>query len=261
MSDRVASAAASDAASEEEILSSLNRDQNNGSSSSSSNEYLTKEEVDSKLQTIRDQFGKRISLLEDKLASLNRELENERQCKEEAEAKLQMMRDQYEKDISSLEGAQPSKLIKDMFSKQYIDRQKQLDKTKDELIQQLKDESGRRKDELYKTRMKLSQAEKKNEELSKKLAELEEKRNSHSSFNDSRIPSPPPVDYGNIFQELSIKSSTSPKLGDYSCTDGIPPPPPVDVPLEDLMRQNEYYSQQHHDDNLSRHEAHNLLNN
>lgn len=259
MSDRVASATASDAASEEEILSSSGKN----SGSSGSNEQLTKDEVNSKLRLVREQYEKRISVLEDKLASLNKELSNERQGKEEAEIKLQMLRDQYEKDISTLDAAQPSKYIKDIFSKQYIDKQKQNDKTKDELILRLKQDDARRKEEFTKMRAKLIQAEKKNEEYAKKLAQLEEKQSNSSSYGQ-RVPSPPPIDYNSIFKELSIKSSTSPALGpshplDYSCTD-IPPPPPVEVPLEDIMRPDEYYSQQHLDDNLSRHESNPILN-
>lgn len=193
------------------------------------------------------------------------ELAELRVSKKEAEIKLQKMKRRYEEELSSFNEIRVEHIFKNSGAKEYLERLKEKNKIKNDIINTLKAELEAKESEVASWQTKYRDAEKQCNEYweawkdtqsrkekleAEKKAQFERERramnltmnlSSASSLVDNQVPPPPPIDVPPVDEILRMvapsggQTTTNP----YSMSNmnsSIPPPPPVDVPYNEIFR-------------------------
>lgn len=193
------------------------------------------------------------------------QIEELRIAKKEMEIKLQLLKKRYEEELSSFEQIRVEHIFKNSGAKEYLERLKDRNKLKDDIIKSLKEELEYKNKEvadlqercleLERTSIGYQQAWKeaqlKKEQLEAEKANQERERrqynknlSSASSLVDQvGIPPPPPIEIPSI-AELMGNMTSHQDTNPYSSMDSsIPPPPHIEVPFDELIRPAQPSSQ------------------
>lgn len=205
-------------------------------------------------------FGQYIKDLRNGSSGYMNDLENLRIAKRTVEKKLQLMKKSYEEELSTFNDLRVEHIFKNSGAREYLEKLKERNKIKDELIITLKEDLERRGKEVVDLRDKYAEIEKKSNGYLKDLRtaqarreQLEaEKRSSNSDrrhmgrlSSASSFAEPPPPQFDNNtlneIQRLGAHTSQVPASNSFnnlSMDNSIPPPPvprDIDVPLNEIL--------------------------
>lgn len=184
--------------------------------------------------------------------------------KKEVEIKLKLLKRRYDEELTTFNETKIEHLFKNSGAKEFLDRLKERNRIKDDIISDLKSELDSKRRELTMWESKFREAEKQSmvywqawKDTQVKMAELEaEKEATHerdrrmakqamnfspgSSLVDDQVPPPPPVSIPTIDELLQATSIHQASPYGVKMDSSVPPPPPIDD--EEILRDTRTFN-------------------
>ena len=204
-------------------------------------------------------FNEYIKDLKRSQANYVEELAKLRVSHKEIEIRLKLMKSKYEEELSSFNELRIEHIFKNCGAKEYVERLRQSNKLKEDMISSLKSELELKKMEISTWKSKFEDAEKqcnvywqawkdtqvRREQLEAEKRAMQERdrlafdqsagMSSSHSLIDAQVPSPPPINIPSVEEILRMTSNNANNPYNMDPNSSIPPPPPIEVPFNEIL--------------------------